>query len=158
LLILDEAWLPLGHSVFRAKIREFLKTFRKENCGVVMATQSLSDAKNSGILDVLVESCPNKVFLPNITARQEVQSSLYQQMGLNNKQIEIIASATPKRDYYVVTPYGRRLIQLALQKNTLAFIGVSDKENVTSIKSLKKEFGPTWPKEWIRRQNPGGAQ
>ncbi|MEA4896364.1 MAG: conjugal transfer protein TrbE [Oscillospiraceae bacterium] len=158
LLILDEAWLPLGHSVFRAKIREFLKTFRKENCGVVMATQSLSDAKNSGILDVLVESCPNKVFLPNITARQEVQSSLYQQMGLNNKQIEIIASATPKRDYYVVTPYGRRLIQLALQKNTLAFIGVSDKENVTSIKGLKKEFGSTWPKEWMRRQNPGGAQ
>ena len=152
LLVLDEAWLMLGHPVFRAKIREWLKVLRKANCAVVMATQSLSDAKNSGILDVLVESCQTKVFLPNITARQEVQSELYQQMGLNNKQIEIIASATPKRDYYVVTPYGKRLIQLALQKTELAFVGISDKENISRIKELKKEFGAGWPSVWVAEQ------
>ena len=153
LLVLDEAWLMLGHPVFRAKIREWLKVLRKANCAVVMATQSLSDAKNSGILDVLVESCQTKVFLPNITARQEVQSELYQQMGLNNKQIEIIASATPKRDYYVVTPYGRRLIQLALQKTELAFLGVSDKENISRIKELQKEYGTDWSRVWVVEQN-----
>ncbi|OLN30043.1 Conjugative transfer protein TrbE [Desulfovibrio sp. DV] len=153
LLVLDEAWLMLGHPVFRAKIREWLKVLRKANCAVVMATQSLSDAKNSGILDVLVESCQTKVFLPNITARQEVQSELYQQMGLNNKQIEIIASATPKRDYYVVTPYGRRLIQLALQKAELAFVGISDKENISRIKELKREYGTDWPRVWVAEQN-----
>lgn len=153
LLVLDEAWLMLGHPVFRAKIREWLKVLRKANCAVVMATQSLSDAKNSGILDVLVESCQTKVFLPNITARQEVQSELYQQMGLNNKQIEIIASATPKRDYYVVTPYGRRLVQLALQKAELAFVGISDKENISRIKELKREYGTDWPRVWVAEQN-----
>ncbi len=153
LLVLDEAWLMLGHPVFRAKIREWLKVLRKANCAVVMATQSLSDAKNSGILDVLVESCQTKVFLPNITARQEVQSELYQQMGLNNKQIEIIASATPKRDYYVVTPYGRRLIQLALQKAELAFVGISDKENISRIKELKREYGADWPQVWVAEQS-----
>jgi len=153
LLVLDEAWLMLGHPVFRAKIREWLKVLRKANCAVVMATQSLSDAKNSGILDVLVESCQTKVFLPNITARQEVQSELYQQMGLNNKQIEIIASATPKRDYYVVTPYGRRLIQLALQTTELAFVGISDKENISRIKELKIKYGADWPRVWVAEQN-----
>jgi len=102
---------------------------------------------------VLVESCQTKVFLPNITARQEVQSELYQQMGLNNKQIEIIASATPKRDYYVVTPYGRRLIQLALQKAELAFVGISDKENISRIKELKREYGTDWPRVWVSEQN-----
>lgn len=153
LLVLDEAWLMLGHPVFRAKIREWLKVLRKANCAVVMATQSLSDAKNSGILDVLVESCQTKVFLPNITARQEVQSELYQQMGLNNKQIEIIASATPKRDYYVVTPYGRRLIQLALQTTELAFVGISDKENISRIKELKIKYGADWPRIWVAEQN-----
>jgi len=152
LLILDEAWLMLGHPAFRAKIREWLKVLRKANCAVVMATQSLSDAKNSGILDVLVESCQTKVFLPNITARQDVQSELYQQMGLNNKQIEIIASATPKRDYYVVTPYGRRLIQLALQRTELAFVGISDKENISRIKELQKEYGTNWPRAWVVEQ------
>ncbi|RZL46264.1 MAG: conjugal transfer protein TrbE, partial [Variovorax sp.] len=48
-ILLDEAWLMLGHSVFREKIREWLKVLRKANCIVVMATQSLSDAANSGI-------------------------------------------------------------------------------------------------------------
>lgn len=43
-IILDEAWLMLGHPAFRAKIREWLKVLRKANCLVLMATQSLSDA------------------------------------------------------------------------------------------------------------------
>lgn len=68
ILVLDEAWIMLGHPVFRAKIREWLKVMRKANCAVVLATQSLSDAKNSGILDVLSESCPTKIFLPNSAA------------------------------------------------------------------------------------------
>ena len=53
----------LGHPVFRAKIREWLKVLRKANCAVVLATQSLSDAARSGILDVLIESCPDQDFL-----------------------------------------------------------------------------------------------
>ena len=40
LLILDEAWVMLGHPVFREKIRDWLKTLRKANCAVVLATQS----------------------------------------------------------------------------------------------------------------------
>jgi type IV secretion/conjugal transfer VirB4 family ATPase len=60
LLVLDEAWVMLGHPVFREKIREWLKVLRKANCAVVLATQSLSDAVNSQIFDVLVESCPTR--------------------------------------------------------------------------------------------------
>ena len=55
-IVLDEAWLMLAHPAFREKIREWLKTMRKANCAVVMATQSLSDAGRSGILDVIAES------------------------------------------------------------------------------------------------------
>jgi len=47
LLILDEAWVMLGHKVFAEKLREWLKTLRKANCAVVLATQSLSDAARS---------------------------------------------------------------------------------------------------------------
>ena len=60
-IILDEAWLMLGHPAFRAKIREWLKVLRKANCLVLMATQSLSDAANSGILDVIMESTATKM-------------------------------------------------------------------------------------------------
>ena len=105
-IILDEAWLMLGHPAFREKIREWLKVLRKANCLVLMATQSLSDAANSGILDVIVESTATKIFLPNVYARDEDTSALYRRMGLNARQIDILATAVPKRQYYYV--YSRR--------------------------------------------------
>ncbi|MGO7917262.1 conjugal transfer protein TrbE, partial [Rhizobium ruizarguesonis] len=37
LIVLDEAWMMLGHPVFRDKIREWLKVLRKANCAVLLA-------------------------------------------------------------------------------------------------------------------------
>lgn len=153
LLILDEAWIMLGHAVFREKIREWLKVLRKSNCAVVLATQSLSDARRSGIFDVLVESCPTQILLANLAARQEGQRELYTDMGLNARQIDIIASATPKRDYYIVTPQGRRLVQLALGRKALAFLGASDKESLARIRKLTSEHGPEWPSYWLAERH-----
>jgi type IV secretion system protein VirB4 len=149
LLILDEAWVMLGHPVFRQKIREWLKILRKANCAVVLATQSLSDAKNSGILDVLNESCPTKIFLPNLTANQDIQLDLYRGLGLNSAQINIITNAAPKREYYVTSSEGRRLINLALSPLALAFVGASSKVHIATIKNLIQENGQTWPRAWL---------
>lgn len=148
-IILDEAWLMLGHATFRAKIREWLKVLRKANCLVLMATQSLSDAVNSGILDVIMESTATKIFLPNIYARDEDTAALYRRMGLNARQIEILAQATPKRQYYYVSADGRRLYDLALGPLALAFVGTADKEAVATIKSLEAKFGHGWVDEWL---------
>lgn len=148
-IILDEAWLMLGHPAFRAKIREWLKVLRKANCLVLMATQSLSDAANSGILDVIVESTATKIFLPNVYARDEDTAALYRRMGLNARQIEILATAIPKRQYYYVSENGRRLYDLALGPLALAFVGASDKESVAIIKNLEAKFGDQWVNEWL---------
>ena len=153
ILVLDEAWIMLGHPTFRAKIREWLKTLRKMNCCVILATQSLSDARNSGILDVLAESCPTKIFLPNSTAEDAVQKELYVGMGLNDKQITILKTSEPKRDYYIVSPQGRRKVQLALKGKALAFVGASDKESLARIRALAAEYGPDgWQAVWLRER------
>lgn len=148
-IILDEAWLMLGHPAFRAKIREWLKVLRKANCLVLMATQSLSDAANSGILDVIVESTATKIFLPNVYARDEDTAALYRRMGLNTRQIDILATAIPKRQYYYVSENGRRLYDLALGPLALAFVGASDKDSVAAIKALEAKFGDQWVDEWL---------
>ena len=148
-IILDEAWLMLGHPVFRAKIREWLKVLRKANCFVLMATQSLSDAANSGILDVIVESTATKIFLPNVYARDEDTAALYRRMGLNARQIEILATAIPKRQYYYVSENGRRLYDLALGPLALAFVGASDKDSIATIKTLEAKHGDAWVHEWL---------
>lgn len=148
-IILDEAWLMLGHPAFRAKIREWLKVLRKANCLVLMATQSLSDAANSGILDVIVESTATKIFLPNMFARDEDAAALYRRMGLNNRQINILAEAVPKRQYYYVSEQGRRLYDLALGPLALSFVGASDKDSVAAIKVLETKYGRTWVDHWL---------
>lgn len=152
-LILDEAWLLLGHPAFREKIREWLKVLRKANTIVILATQSLSDAVNSGILDVIVESSATKIFLPNPTATEEETAKLYQKMGLNSRQIEIIAGAVPKRQYYLVSREGRRLYDLALKPLALSFVAASDKESIKEIKKIETEFGDGWVEQWLLKRN-----
>src|SRR3546814_5708158 len=65
LLILDEAWVYLDNPVFAARIREWLKVLRKKNVSVVFATQSLADIAGSSIAPAIIESCPQRIFLPN---------------------------------------------------------------------------------------------
>ena len=148
-IMLDEAWIVLGHPVFREKIREWLKIMRKNNCAVVMATQSLSDAVNSGILDVIRESTASKIFLPNPHAKGEDTAEVYRRMGLNSRQIDIIAGAIPKRQYYYTSEEGNRLFELALGQLQLALLAVSDKESLAKVKELEQRYGGGWLGEWL---------
>ena len=150
LIILDEAWLMLAHPTFCSKIAEWLDSMAKKNCSVLMATQHLSHAVNSGILDVIVESTASKIFLPNVYARDEKTAAMYVRMGLNSRQIDIIASAIPKRDYYYVSEKGRRLYSLALGPLALAFVGSTDKESIDLIQELDAIHGESWVQEWLR--------
>ena len=153
LLMLDEAWVMLGHPVFQRKIREWFKTYRRKNCIVLLSTQSISDAANSGIMDVIIESCPSKFFLANLAAEEEQPAQLYRQAGLNERQISIIAkSMTPKQDYYIVQPSGRRRVQLALGKKTLAFVGASDRESIARIRTLRAQYPETWRHIWLQER------
>jgi type IV secretion system protein VirB4 len=159
LLSLDEAWIMLGHPVFREKIREWLKTLRKTNCAVLMATQSLSDAVRSGILDVLMESCPTKILLPNEeadktgTAENPGPADLYRMIGMNDAQLGIIKNAVKKRHYYYTSPEGRRLFDLGLGPIALSFVAVSDKDSLRSIGRLEQEYGRDWPQAWLRHKD-----
>lgn len=149
LIILDEAWLMLGHPTFRDKIREWLKVLRKANCAVVLATQSISDAERSGIIDVLKESCPTKICLPNGSAREPGTREFYERIGFNERQIEIVATATPKREYYAASPEGRRLFEMALGPVALAFVGATGKADLKRIQELRTLFGGSWTAAWL---------
>lgn len=159
MLMLDEAWIMLGHLVFKDKIREWLKVLRKANCIVVLATQSLSDAAKSDILDILQESCPTKIFLPNAYAFNKGSDNIlgsydfYKQFGLNDAQISIIVEAIPKREYYYVSPLGTRLFNLALGDVALSFVGASSKEQIKECKRLVEKYGESWPYEWMASRN-----
>ncbi len=148
-IVMDEAWLLLAHPAFSAKIREWLKVMRKNNCAVVMATQSLSDVMNSDILDVIRESTASKIFLPNPHAKSADTADVYRRMGLNSRQIDIVANAVPKRQYYYTSEEGNRLFELALGPLQLALLAVSDKDSLAKVKQLEQKHGDKWLAEWL---------
>ncbi len=143
LLVLDEAWLFLGETAFAAKIREWLKTMRKKRVAVVFATQSLDDVAASAISASLIESCPTQVFLPNPRALEPASAELYRKFGLNRRQLELIAWATPKRSYYWRQPRGRRLFDLRLTGVALALCGAGSPEDQALIDTVLARSGAT---------------
>ncbi|HET9427632.1 MAG TPA: conjugal transfer protein TrbE [Allosphingosinicella sp.] len=141
LLILDEAWLFLDHPDFSARIRSWLKTLRKKNVAVIFATQSLADISESSIAPAVIESCPQRIFLPNARALEPQSASAYRRFGLNERQLELIATATPKRDYYLQSALGNRLFNLTLGKIALAFTAASDPASQQLITRLLHQHG-----------------
>lgn len=141
LLILDEAWIFLDHPLFAARIREWLKVLRKKNVSVVFATQSLADIAESTIAPAILESCPQRILLPNDRAIEPQSEAAYIRFGLNARQIEMIARATPKRQYYLQSARGNRLFELALGPVALALCGASDPESQKRIDTILTQKG-----------------
>ncbi|MFC0303523.1 conjugal transfer protein TrbE [Rhizorhabdus histidinilytica] len=141
LLILDEAWVFLDHPLFAARIREWLKVLRKRNVAVVFATQSLADIADSGVAPAIIESCPQRIFLPNDRAIEPQSRAAYVRFGLNARQIELISRATPKRHYYLQSAAGNRLFELGLGPIALALCGASDPASQQRIDAILAEHG-----------------
>ncbi|GAA5665970.1 conjugal transfer protein TrbE [Pannonibacter sp. Q-1] len=141
LLIIDEGWLALDDKGFADQLREWLKTLRKKNASVIFATQSLSDIDNSAIAPAIIESCPTRLLLPNERAVEPQITEIYRRFGLNDRQIEILARATPKRDYYCQSRRGNRLFELGLSEVGLALCAASAKSDQALIAEILTEHG-----------------
>ena len=141
LIIIDEGWLALDDEGFAGQLREWLKTLRKKNASVVFATQSLSDIDGSPIAPAIIESCQTRLLLPNERAIEPQITAIYRRFGLNDRQIEILARATPKRDYYCQSRRGNRLFELGLSEVALALCATSAKTDQTAIASILTEHG-----------------
>ena len=141
-LILDEAWVFLDDPMFAGRIREWLKVLRKKNVSVIFATQSLSDIANSPIAPAIIESCPSRIFLPNDRAMEPQQQESYATFGLNKRQIQIISSSTPKRDYYFQSRAGNRLFDLQLGPVALAVCGVGTEQGHKDLDLVLGKNGP----------------
>src|SRR6266550_4930600 len=158
LLIVDEGWLALDDEGFAGQLREWLKTLRKKNASVIFATQSLSDIDGSAIAPAIIESCPTRLFLPNERAIEPQITAIYRRFGLNDRQIEILACATPKRDYYCQSRRGNRLFELGLGRVALAFTAASSKSDQADIKQILEEHGREgFVAAWLQHRGAGWA-
>ena len=152
LIILEEAWTFLLHELFAERIQLWLKELRKYNAAVVFVTQSLADIHASPKRHVIYESCPTKLLLPNSEAANEQGAAVYRAIGLNDREIEIVAHGVKKRDYYYTSPLGNRLIDLTLGPLALAFVGATGREDLRAVQELRAMYGPEWPRAWLHQR------
>ncbi|GGO99738.1 conjugal transfer protein TrbE [Stakelama pacifica] len=153
LILIDEGWLALDDPLFGRQLKEWLKTLRKKNASVIFATQSLADIEGSAIAPAIIESCPTRLFLANERALEPQIMGVYRRFGLNDRQIEIIASATPKRDYYCQSALGNRLFDLGLGPVALAFAAASSRTDLGAITALLEAHGPDgFAAAWVRHR------
>ncbi|MEL6516350.1 MAG: conjugal transfer protein TrbE [Pseudomonadota bacterium] len=154
MILIDEGWLVLDDTSFGGQLREWLKTLRKKNASVIFATQSLADIDNSMIAPAIIESCPTRIFLPNERAFEPQIAETYQRFGLNDRQIDIIACATPKLDYYCQSRRGNRLFSLGLGEVALAFTAASSKTDQATISDLLAMHGHDgFAAAWLRHRH-----
>ena len=68
------------------------KTWRKHNAAMILATQSIKELEQSGMLQTVAESCPTKIFLANPEMNRDVYREAFH---LNDTELELIAGLVP---------------------------------------------------------------
>jgi len=149
LLILEEAWSFLRHPIFEEMLEDWLLTLRKFNVAVGFVSQNLEHVTSSQISSTIKESCPTKIYLPNHNIYDETVARKYLSFGLNEQQVSIIGTAIPKRDYYITSPIGNRLVQLDLSPLELAFIGISSEKDIKKFQELYQKGNARWVLDWL---------
>lgn len=117
LIYVEEAWFLMQDEQFLDRLIDWLKTFRKLNACVVMATQSLEDVTTLSprVLAALRDNVPTRIFLPNASAASDSSYPLYRRaMGLTDEQIGRIAHGQPREDYFIVKPGIARMVKMKL--------------------------------------------
>ena len=151
LMLIDEAWAMLSHPTFAQKIREWLKTMRKKNVAVVLATQSLADAVSTGLLPVLAESCPTRIYGANPEATDSAYDS-FAAIGASQTDAELVAGLVPKREYLLAVGAQRKIFNLRLTPEELAFCAVSDPESVRDVVA-EHQGGGEWAQRWFAKRS-----
>lgn len=113
IFVMDEAWRFLKKSTIRQYITEAVKTWRKRNAAMVLATQSSDDLERSEMLSVIVESCATKMFLANpgmdLAAYRET-------FHLNETEAGLIAGLVPKQQILIKRPDFSKVVNLNVDR------------------------------------------
>lgn len=111
--VIDEAWRFLGNKTIRQYITEALKTWRKHNAAMILATQSRADLEGSGVEASLIESCPTRLFLANPGIDREVYREVFH---LNETEADLVAGIAPKREILLKRPDLSKVISLEVDR------------------------------------------
>lgn len=143
----------------REYVIEALRTYRKKNAAMSIATQDPTDLVGPDA-GAILNSCRTKILVPNPDAADSAQRKGYEAIGLNEQEIDAVASAEPKREYVFKQPGGTRRADLALGVE-LEFMKAADglglKGTADAMRETAARNGIFWPDAWLERIGAAGV-
>ncbi|MCC7241475.1 MAG: DUF87 domain-containing protein [Acidobacteria bacterium] len=109
LCVMDEAWRFIQHPTLRAYVQEALKTWRKRNAMMMLATQSAEDFASADLLRTVVESCPTKLLLANPSLDTQQYVDLFH---LNPMEVELLTDLVPRQQLLLKRPTLAKVLSL----------------------------------------------
>lgn len=151
LIVFEEMSTTFKTTILQKCCEDWLRRIAKRNAWLMLCTQQVTDILKLPIADVILDQCKTKIFLPNSSlSTNDNMYSNYQQMGLNDKQIAIIASAQPQREYYFSNPLGSRLINFRLSVTALTLIAKNAQEDLKLARTLKQKHQKLFAYYWLK--------
>ena len=111
LCVMDEAWRFIQNGTLRAYVQEALKTWRKRNAAMILATQTVEDFASADLLRTVIESCPTKLLLANPALDRARYAQLFQ---LNEMELDLVASLVPRHQFLLKRPDLTKVLTLAV--------------------------------------------
>jgi type IV secretion system protein VirB4 len=111
LCVMDEAWRFIQNPTLRGYVQEALKTWRKRNGAMVLATQTIDDFASTDLLRTVVESCPTKLLLANPAMERSRYAELFQ---MNEMELDLLAGLMPRRQILLKRPDLTKVLTLAV--------------------------------------------
>jgi type IV secretion system protein VirB4 len=109
IFLLDEAWLFIKNETIRNYVVQAQKTWRKHNAAMILATQSIKELEESGMLGIVAESCPTKIFLANPEMNREVYQEAFH---LNDTELDLIGGLVPPGQMLIRKAQTSKKVQL----------------------------------------------
>lgn len=120
---MDEAWRFVQHPALASYVQEALKTWRKHNACMWLASQAADDFTGAGLLRTVVESCPTKLLLANPSFDRDQYRVLF---GLNDQELDHVASLSPRRELLFSQPGRSKVLALDVDTESAVLFGARE--------------------------------
>jgi type IV secretion system protein TrbE len=137
LCVMDEAWRFIQHPTLRAYVQEALKTWRKQNAAMVLATQTVEDFASADLLRTVVESCPTKLLLANPAIDRQQYAELFQ---MNEMELDLLTGLAPRQQLLMKRPDLAKVLTLNVDSKSYWIYTNTPIDN-ERVRAMFTEFG-----------------
>jgi type IV secretion system protein VirB4 len=147
---IEETWFFLANPRFAAKIDDFLRTLGKRNGSLWIVTQTMKEIDECTIRNSILANIPNSLYLPdpNIANNAELYQSA---AGLLPEEIQRIANAQMKRNYYLKTASISRMLDLKLPESIVACLSSGSRARSSFERHYEtRARNPAWKDDYFK--------